>query len=46
MRKRIQIDIPEDIYKQIQHISIDDGTNPKNWIEELIKREVTKRSKR
>lgn len=42
MRKLI--DIPEDIYNQLQHICIDEKTNPKNWIEELIKREVKKRA--
>lgn len=41
MRKLI--DIPEDTYKQLQHICIDESTNPKNWIEGLIKREVKKR---
>lgn len=43
MRKLI--DIPEDIYKNLQHICIDEGTNPKNWIENLIVNEVKKKSK-
>lgn len=43
MRKLI--DIPEDIYKGIQYLSIDEGTNPKNWIEDLLASEVKKKSK-
>lgn len=43
MRKLI--DIPEDIYKNLQHICIDEGTNPKNWIENLVTNEVKKKSK-
>ena len=38
MRKLI--DIPEDIYKNLQHICIDEGTNPKNWIEQLVNNTV------
>ena len=38
MRKLI--DIPKDVFKNLQHICVDDGTNPKRWIEELIKNEV------
>jgi hypothetical protein len=44
MRKLI--DIPEDIYKKLQHICIDEGTNPKNWIENLVVNEVKKKSKK
>jgi hypothetical protein len=44
MRKLI--DIPEDIYNQLQHICIDKKTNPKKWIEELIKREVKERGQK
>lgn len=43
MRKLI--DIPEDIYKKVQHLAIDKGTNPKNWIENLVANEVKKKSK-
>ncbi len=43
MRKLI--DIPEDIYKKLQHLVIDEGTNPKNWIENLVTNEVKKKSK-
>lgn len=41
MRKLI--DIPDDVYKKVQHLSIDENTNPKNWIENLIILEVQKR---
>jgi len=42
MRK--QIDISEEILKKLQHLAIEEGTNPKNWIENLIAKEVTKKS--
>ena len=42
MRKLI--DIPEDIYKKLQHICIDDEKDMKNWIQDLIKEEVKKRA--
>lgn len=41
MRKLI--DIPDIIYKKIQHISVDENTNPKKWIENLIDCEIKKR---
>jgi hypothetical protein len=41
MRKLI--DIPDDVCNQLQHICIDDKTNPKKFIEEHIKHEVKKR---
>lgn len=39
------IDIPKNIYKNLQHICIDEETNPKNWIENLVVNEVKKKSK-
>ncbi len=46
LKKTKLIDIPEDILKKLKHIAIDEGTNPKNWIEKLIKSEVEKESKK
>lgn len=43
--KRKLIDIPEDVYKKIQHLCIDLKTNPKKWIEDLIIREVKRGGK-
>lgn len=34
------IDIPKEVLKQVQHIAIDENTNAKKWIEDLIIREV------
>jgi hypothetical protein len=34
------IDIPKEILKEIQHISIDENTNAKKWIEDLIIKEI------
>ncbi len=41
MRKLI--DIPDDIFKQLQHVAIDEDMNPKKWIEKLIISEVVRR---
>lgn len=41
MRKLI--DIPDSTYKKIQHIAVDENTNPKKWIENLIDCEIKKR---
>ena len=44
MRKLI--DLPEDVYEKLQHICVDEKTNPKNFIEELVKREVKERGQK
>lgn len=36
------VDIPEDVMIKIQHICVDEKTNPKKWIEKLIINEVNK----
>lgn len=38
MRKLI--DIPDEIYRKLKHICVDNDTNPKNWIEDLIKKHI------
>jgi len=44
MRKLL--DIPDDIHKCLKYICVEENTNPKSWIENLIIKEVTKRTKK
>ena len=43
MRK--QIDLPDDMIKDLNRVAVEDDTNPKNWIESLVINEVKRRTK-
>jgi hypothetical protein len=39
------IDIPDDVKKKLQYLCIEENTNPKNWIEALVIKYVTLKSR-